>query len=96
MVTRADIKPYFQVLLLILLLAVQGLCQAHQATHVDVAEGTACELCSSCSQLEQSTMDAGEPGAVNHEIATPVSGYEVSLTDPVRIAPTARAPPLSR
>ena len=88
-------KTALRTLLLILLLAVQGLCHAHQVEHVLDGDGGFCSICSVSGGDETAVVETGETTIAGPlpQIA-PINAGRVQESG-AEYLPDARAPPLS-
>ena len=89
-------KLLIRALLLVFLLAAQGLSLAHQSSHTGVADTASCDFCLSCSELKHSTLEVCEHAPALQSIKIPVFSARTGTVASIRQTPEARAPPLAR
>ena len=87
-------KLLTRALLLVFLLAAQGISLAHQSSHADALDMASCDFCFSCSELKHSTLEVHEYAPALQFMEAPVIAAGAAEFATIRRTPEARAPPL--
>lgn len=87
-------KLYTQALLLVLLLAAQGLSQAHQVSHLNPGDNQGCDICSISGGLSHGVIDTATTVTPEQSFIPPYPMLATIAPNAYRVILPARSPPL--